>query len=796
MTVYNKVIINNQTLMDISSDTVTPNTLLTGVTAHDNTGAAIIGTYTPPPGEIINNQDKTITPTTSQQSITADNGYTGLGTVTINAIQIETKSITENGTYTPPAGKWFSSVKVNVPIGSTINNQNKSVTPTKSQQSVSADSGYTGLGTVTVNAIPSQYITTTDATAVAADVLLNKTAYVNGSKITGSMPNNGATGTTITSPSGSYTIPVGYTTGGTVNVDLPVSTLTNSIINGSAELEDTNDYAFEVEVNIPAGYHNATTLTKSFSSILPAPDSAIAENQMLAGYQAYSADGELLTGSMVNNGTWSRTLDQTTTSVTIPAGYHNGSGTVGHTTVDIPDPTISVNSSGLITASGSWTRGFTIDSSYSKTQQLTTQAAKTVTPTESEQNVVAAGVYTTGIIKVGAIPSGYVGSDITQRDSDDLTVSGATVTAPAGYYSAAASKSVATMTLPTAASSTSTNGATRKATINRSSSIQYINIPTGYNSTAAYYQVNAVADGVATAPSTITGTDATLSTGTNTLTLSKILSVTPRITTAGYVSGGTAGDSMVTLSTSIPTRNEGSISVSGKTVTVPAGYYAEQSSVEVNTMTLPTSVSETSAGSRKLTVSPSTSVQYINIPTGYNESAGYYRIDAMTEGTVTAPSTISGTGASVQSTGSNTVTVRGTVSVTPNVTTAGYIDAGTAGNSTVTLSVNMTTKAASTITPGASAQTISGGIYLTGTQTIAGDADLVAGNIKSGVNIFGVSGTFTSDATAGPTEIVSGATAYVDGDLVTGTLTVNKYYTGTTAPSASLGNNGDIYLQQ
>jgi outer membrane protein assembly factor BamB len=108
----------------------------------------------------------------------------------------------------------------------------------------------------------------------------------------------------------------------------------------------------------------------------------------------------------------------------------------------------------------------------------------------------------------------------------------------------------------------------------------------------------------------------------------------------------------------------------------------------------------------------------------------------------------------------------------------------------------MTTKAASTITPGASAQTISGGIYLTGTQTIAGDADLVAGNIKSGVNIFGVSGTFTSDATAGPTEIVSGATAYVDGDLVTGTLTVNKYYTGTTAPSASLGNNGDIYLQQ
>lgn len=49
---------------------------------------------------------------------------------------------------------------------------------------------------------------------------------------------------------------------------------------------------------------------------------------------------------------------------------------------------------------------------------------------------------------------------------------------------------------------------------------------------------------------------------------------------------------------------------------------------------------------------------------------------------------------------------------------------------------------AQTITPGTSAKTIAAGRYLSGTQTISGDSDLRASNIKSGVNIFGVTGTF------------------------------------------------------
>ena len=61
---------------------------------------------------------------------------------------------------------------------------------------------------------------TSDADASASEILLNKTAYVNGNKLTGTMPNNGGTGGTISSLSTPYTIPQGYSDGSaTVGVD-------------------------------------------------------------------------------------------------------------------------------------------------------------------------------------------------------------------------------------------------------------------------------------------------------------------------------------------------------------------------------------------------------------------------------------------------------------------------------------------------------------------------------------------------------------------------------------------------
>lgn len=60
---------------------------------------------------------------------------------------------------------------------------------------------------------------TTDANATAGQILLNKTAYVNKNKVTGTMPNNGAVAGNISSVASTYTIPQGYHDGsGTVTI--------------------------------------------------------------------------------------------------------------------------------------------------------------------------------------------------------------------------------------------------------------------------------------------------------------------------------------------------------------------------------------------------------------------------------------------------------------------------------------------------------------------------------------------------------------------------------------------------
>ena len=63
----------------------------------------------------------------------------------------------------------FDSYWVEVPTAicnliNDVKNQNKTVTPTSSSQTVTADSGYTGLGTVTVNAAPTETVTATPST--------------------------------------------------------------------------------------------------------------------------------------------------------------------------------------------------------------------------------------------------------------------------------------------------------------------------------------------------------------------------------------------------------------------------------------------------------------------------------------------------------------------------------------------------------------------------------------------------------------------------------------------------------
>lgn len=110
-----------------------------------------------------NLQSKTVVPTTSSQSVTADSNFDGLSQVNVQSIPSQyivptgTKnvSINQNGTVIEDVEQ-FADVKITTNVQPNL--QSKSFTPTKSTTAITADSGYDGLGTVTVNAIPSQYI--------------------------------------------------------------------------------------------------------------------------------------------------------------------------------------------------------------------------------------------------------------------------------------------------------------------------------------------------------------------------------------------------------------------------------------------------------------------------------------------------------------------------------------------------------------------------------------------------------------------------------------------------------------
>lgn len=79
----------------------------------------------------------------------------------------------------------------------------------------------------------------------------------------------------------------------------------------------------------------------------------------------------------------------------------------------------------------------------------------------------------------------------------------------------------------------------------------------------------------------------------------------------------------------------------------------------------------------------------------------------------------------------------GLSSVTVNAVSKTYVGSG------------VTKKAAATYIPKTSDQSIAASQYLSGAQTIKGDVNLVAGNIKSGVSIFGVTGTYAGSGSSG-----------------------------------------------
>lgn len=321
----NKVVYGTTVLVDLTEDTVTPSTLMQGYTAHDKSGALITGTATGgldlPTFTVVNgvatcNKTYAECRTIGQfraayaigkdqdgyimfeyvgesYSLSADaihyvfyiQGAPAIGldynsdeTIDLlnEAPSVGSATFTENGTYESGNTKVWNSVTVNVP-SSTPSLQSKTATPTEQQQTVSPDSGYDGLSSVTVGAISSTYVgsgitqrTSSDLEVSGRSVLVPAGYYSTQAQETvaaGSQGTPTATKGTVSNHSiavtPSVTNTAGYINGGT-KTGTAITVSASELVSGSETKTANGTYNVtnlaSLVVDIPfVTYHTSTS---------------------------------------------------------------------------------------------------------------------------------------------------------------------------------------------------------------------------------------------------------------------------------------------------------------------------------------------------------------------------------------------------------------------------------------------------------------------------------------------------------------------------------------------------------
>ncbi len=121
-----------------------------------------------------------------------------------------------------------------------------------------------------------------------------------------------------------YTIPKGYHNGS--------GTVSGVSGGGNYTLQSKNVTPTKAAQNVvpDSGYYglsgvNVAAIPETYQDVSPVTAGAA---DVLANKIIVDKTGKPVTGTMPNNGAVSKTLDVTTTSFTVPKGYHSGSGTV------------------------------------------------------------------------------------------------------------------------------------------------------------------------------------------------------------------------------------------------------------------------------------------------------------------------------------------------------------------------------------------------------------------------------------------------------------------------------------
>lgn len=171
----NKLVVGNEVKFDLTGDTVAPNTLLTGATAHDKSGAQITGTCTYDSdtsdatvavaeilkdktayargakivGTMPNNGAKNYTISDLNDQTIAMGFYDGSGKISIDSTE-KAKIIPAN----IKNGVSILGVQGTMTGQEDLNIQSKTITPTFAAQTILPDEGYDYLSQVVVSAIP------------------------------------------------------------------------------------------------------------------------------------------------------------------------------------------------------------------------------------------------------------------------------------------------------------------------------------------------------------------------------------------------------------------------------------------------------------------------------------------------------------------------------------------------------------------------------------------------------------------------------------------------------------------